>query len=65
MTNVFEDEHSSFLALRNEEGQYSLWPAGIDVPGGWRTALGPDSRSACLTHIEQNWSAVAAPSTAL
>jgi MbtH protein len=64
MTNVFEDEYGSFLALCNEKGQYSLWPASIDVPGGWRTALGPDSRSACLTYIEQNWSAAPAPSTA-
>lgn len=62
MINVFEDEHGSFLVLYNEEGQYSLWPGSIDVPGGWRTALGPDTRSACLTHIEQNWSATPAPS---
>lgn len=60
MTNAFEDEHGSFLVLRNEERQYSLWPAGIDVPGGWQTVMGPDTRSACISHVEQNWSVATA-----
>jgi uncharacterized protein YbdZ (MbtH family) len=55
MTNPFDDESGTFLALTNTEGQYSLWPAHIDMPDGWSTAHGPALRSECLEHVEQNW----------
>ena len=55
MSNPFEDENDSYLALINDEGQYSLWPDWIAVPAGWRRAFGPDGRQACLQYIEENW----------
>lgn len=55
MTNPFDDESGTFLALINDEGQYSLWPAAVPVPAGWTVELGPDTRAACLDHVEQNW----------
>ncbi|MEU9247309.1 MbtH family protein [Streptomyces sp. NPDC048385] len=55
MTNPFDDEGGTFLVLRNDEKQFSLWPEHIDVPAGWITVHGPDGRQACLEHIEQNW----------
>jgi MbtH protein len=55
MSNPFEDENGSYCALQNDEGQYSLWPAYIAVPDGWRSVFGPESRAACLSHIEQEW----------
>jgi MbtH protein len=56
MVNPFEDEAGSYYVLRNSEGQYSLWPEFVDVPEGWSPALGPRSRSDCLSHIEKTWS---------
>ncbi|WP_026400754.1 MULTISPECIES: MbtH family protein [Actinomadura] len=55
MANPFDDENGRFLALINDEGQYSLWPAFADVPEGWEIAHGEDTRQACLDHIEANW----------
>jgi MbtH protein len=55
MTNPFDDENGSFLVLVNDEGQHSLWPVFVDVPGGWTTAFGPESRAACVEYVEQNW----------
>jgi MbtH protein len=55
MSNPFEDENGIFLVLVNEEGQHSLWPEFIEVPAGWATAHGPDTRSACLEYVERNW----------
>ncbi|SDH60701.1 MbtH family protein [Pseudonocardia oroxyli] len=54
-TNPFDDENGEFYALVNEEGQYSLWPTFAAVPAGWEIVCGPDSRQACLDHVEQNW----------
>lgn len=55
MANPFEDDNATYLVLVNDENQHSLWPADIDVPEGWRTALGASSRQDCLTYVEENW----------
>jgi MbtH protein len=55
MTNPFEDENGTYLALINQEGQYSLWPNYIDVPAGWTAVHGPGSRQACLDYINERW----------
>jgi MbtH protein len=54
-TNPFEVVDSNFLALVNDEGQFSLWPSFAAVPAGWNIQLGPTSRDSCLSYIEENW----------
>jgi MbtH protein len=53
--NPFDDEDGRFLVLTNAEEQYSLWPAGKPVPGGWSVAHPEDSRRASLDFVERNW----------
>ena len=55
VTNPFEDADALYLVLVNDEGQYSLWPAGIAVPAGWVTKHDKDSRSNCLEYVEEQW----------
>jgi MbtH protein len=55
MTSLFDDEDGVFLALVNDEGQYSLWPASLQVPAGWTVAFDANSRAACLDFIEGAW----------
>ena len=55
MSNPFEDDDHDYLVLRNDDGQYSLWPEFAALPQGWRIVLGPDSRAACLAHIDRTW----------
>ncbi|MEV7869912.1 MbtH family protein [Streptomyces sp. NPDC088124] len=55
MNNPFDDENGSYLVLANAERQHSLWPASIDVPAGWSTVFGAGTRTACLAHVEENW----------
>jgi uncharacterized protein YbdZ (MbtH family) len=45
----------SFLVLVNDEGQHSIWPAGLAVPDGWSRAAGPASKPDCLAFVETNW----------
>jgi MbtH protein len=55
MTNPFEDEKSEYLVLVNDEGQYSLWPAWLPIPPGWK-ATGPrGERKECLAWIDRTW----------
>ena len=44
-----------WVAVRNEEEQYSIWPAARQLPSGWESLGQPDSRDACLAFIEKVW----------
>jgi MbtH protein len=55
MTNPFDDDRNSFFVLVNDEGQHSLWPAFAEIPAGWLSKFGPDSKKSCLEYVEQNW----------
>lgn len=55
MENPFDVESGRFLALVNDEGQFSLWPAHLDIPGGWRAEGSEGSRQECLDLIEASW----------
>ena len=44
-----------FVIVRNDEDQYSIWPADEAVPAGWEPIGGPATRSACLDRIEALW----------
>ncbi|WKX69272.1 MbtH family protein [Streptomyces sp. XD-27] len=54
-TNPFEDPETRYLALVNDDGQFSLWPVALETPAGWRTAFGPGTRESALDHIESHW----------
>lgn len=56
MTNPFENPTGTYSVLKNEEGQYSLWPSFAHVPDGWNVVYGQESRDACLDYINSNWS---------
>lgn len=44
-----------YRVVVNEEEQYSIWPAGRDLPGGWRAESFEGSEEDCITHIDQVW----------
>lgn len=55
MTNPFENASGTFHVLMNAEGQYSLWPSFIQVPQGWEIIINTQSREACVSYINTNW----------
>lgn len=54
-SNPFDDADGQFYVLVNDEEQHSLWPSFTEVPAGWRVVFGEAARTACLEHIEKNW----------
>ncbi|RSM88637.1 antibiotic synthesis protein MbtH [Kibdelosporangium aridum] len=46
---------NQFIVVLNHEEQYSIWPAGRDVPAGWREAGVSGSKTDCLAHIAEVW----------
>lgn len=55
MINPFDNTVSQYLVLVNDEGQYSLWPAIIKVPGGWNIVYGESTREECVDYIKVHW----------
>jgi MbtH protein len=54
MAAVAQAEQAYEVVVNHEE-QYSLWPAGRELPPGWHTAGKAGTREECLNHIEQVW----------
>ena len=55
MSNPFEDDNAHYYVLVNDELQHSLWPAFAEIPAGWTSVFGQDTRKACLDYVEANW----------
>jgi MbtH protein len=55
MANPFENPGSAYLVVANDEGQYSLWPASIDVPAGWTVIYQSEKRDECIKYIDEHW----------
>jgi MbtH protein len=53
---MFEgDDDRRYEVVRNDEDQYSLWPAGRTVPAGWMPVGVTGIKSECLDYIERVW----------
>ncbi len=50
-----DDQKTIYRVVVNDEEQYSIWPAGHDVPLGWREVGKSGLKQECLEHIEQVW----------
>ncbi|WUH88772.1 MbtH family protein [Streptomyces sp. NBC_00433] len=60
MTHPFEDDSAPYLVLANDQERYSLWPAQLAVPDGWRVVLTRRDRAACLEFVDRHFTVVAA-----
>ncbi|GLW98855.1 MbtH family NRPS accessory protein [Microtetraspora sp. NBRC 16547] len=45
----------STKVVRNDEEQYSIWPADRENPSGWYDAGFSGTKDKCLEHIERVW----------
>jgi MbtH protein len=52
---MFDDERREFDVVVNHEEQYSIWPAGRDIPTGWHPVGTRGTKAECLTYIDQAW----------
>ncbi|MBL8102633.1 MAG: MbtH family protein [Anaerolineales bacterium] len=62
MPNPFEDEDQTFVVVVNEEGQYSVWPEGREIPAGFKSTGKRGKKRECLDNIEENWTDMRPPS---
>jgi MbtH protein len=53
--SLLDSDPAGHLVLVNDAGEYSLWPASIAPPPGWRVVHGPDQRESCLEYVDERW----------
>ncbi|MBC2874263.1 amino acid adenylation domain-containing protein [Streptomyces sp. TYQ1024] len=49
------DADEARTVLVNDAGQYSLWPARLGLPPGWRVAYSASTRRDCLDYVAEHW----------
>jgi MbtH protein len=49
------NDDAKYEVLRNDEDQYSLWPAGHDVPPGWHRVGKDGSKEECSDYVDEAW----------
>ncbi|NND76074.1 MAG: MbtH family protein [Ilumatobacter sp.] len=50
-----EDDDRRYAVVINHEEQYSIWPAGHDVPDGWKAVGTTGTKRECVDYIEEVW----------
>jgi MbtH protein len=45
----------TYRVLVNDEEQYSLWPAHLDIPAGWRAEGSTGTCDECSTYVDEVW----------
>ncbi|WP_432034794.1 MbtH family protein [Streptomyces cucumeris] len=49
------DDNARYQVLRNDEDQYSLWPADLEVPEGWQPVGKEGTKEECSAHVDEVW----------
>ncbi len=55
MTSDSSEDNIIYMVVVNHEEQYSIWPAGKEIPSGWKEAGKRDVKKECLSYIEEVW----------
>ena len=55
MSTEVRNDETVYLVVVNHEGQYSIWPAGREIPRGWDEAGKSGPREECLAFVEEVW----------
>lgn len=50
-----DTDESGYRVVRNDEEQYSIWPADRELPAGWHAEGTTGTRQECLDHIAAVW----------
>lgn len=50
-----DTSNDTYDVVLNDEEQHSIWPAGRDLPAGWRKSGFSGQKQDCLAHIDEVW----------
>jgi MbtH protein len=50
-----DNEDRSYVVVRNDERQYALWPADLDIPAGWHAQPKTGTEQECMAYVDEVW----------
>lgn len=50
-----KEDQTIYRVVVNHEEQYSIWPAGREIPLGWRETGFSGLKAECLANIKEVW----------
>ena len=50
-----DEDGTEYVAVINDEEQYSIWPVDRPIPAGWRAVDVRGTEESCLAYIEEHW----------
>jgi MbtH protein len=53
--NAYTIDGDLFIALINDEEQYSIWPAKKEIPPGWEGVGFSGSKAEVSAYIDKHW----------
>lgn len=53
--NAYTIDGDLFKVIKNEEGQYSIWPAKKQTPAGWNETGFTGSKSESTAYVDREW----------
>jgi MbtH protein len=60
MSSSWDDKEDKtiYQVVVNQEEQYSIWPAGRELPLGWQSAGKSGTKAECLEYIKEVWTEI-------
>ena len=52
---MVNDETVNYRVVKNDEGQYSIWPETRELPDGWAQVGFTGPKDQCLKYISEVW----------
>jgi MbtH protein len=50
-----ESDPTHYYVVKNDEGQFSIWPSYRRAPLGWELIGEPTAKEQCLEYIRAHW----------
>ena len=50
-----QEDNTIYRVVVNHEEQYSIWPADMTIPLGWRDAGKSGPKAECLEYVKEVW----------
>ncbi|MFI1102130.1 MbtH family protein [Streptomyces melanogenes] len=49
------NDERRYRVVVNDEDQYSMWPADLELPAGWRAEGSEGTRQECAARVDEVW----------
>jgi MbtH protein len=61
--DMSDEREGTYMAIVNDEDQYSIWPTNRELPLGWREAGKQGPRDEVLAWIKEVWTDMQRPAS--